>query len=154
MSLSKFFLSKGRSLLYAELLQHNYNGQTRKTPVPCHPHPAPCSSCRRYVLCRWFHRRPYFVGLRYCLVHCSYHHDSHLRRISIQHGMVGLYLSSQSVPFAPLHLKNTARLIECWTGVFTLLTITIGEELESRFFKVTSCVSSLSSTDHLERPVC
>lgn len=26
-------------------------------------------------------------------------------------------------------------------GVFTLLTITIGEELESRFFKVLSCVS-------------
>ena len=29
-------------------------------------------------------------------------------------------------------------------GVFTLLTIAIGEELESRFFKVLSCVSQTS----------
>jgi hypothetical protein len=49
-------------------------------------------------------------------------------------------------------MDNMASLIICGTGVFTLLTISIGEELESRFFKVTSCVSShLRPNDDLKR---
>jgi len=47
----------------------------------------------------------------------------------------------------PLFLpKNRgAMLMNFASGVFTLLTITIGEELESRFFKVLSCVSDMLS---------
>ncbi len=48
-------------------------------------------------------------------------------------------------------LYNTASLTINWTGVFTLLTITIGEELESRFFKVLSCVRSFSFRPSLTR---
>ena len=50
---------------------------------------------------------------------------------------VGLWLS-----LPPLDYVTS--LTTFGTGVFTLLTITIGEEMESRFFKVLSCVSSLS----------
>jgi hypothetical protein len=55
---------------------------------------------------------------------------------------VGLYLSCWLVLTLSL-LENAAFLIGFFfgIGVFTLLTISIGEELESRFFKVTSCVS-------------
>ena len=49
-------------------------------------------------------------------------------------------------------LYNTASLIVIWTGVFTLLTIAIGEELESRFFKVLSCVRSFSIHPSLSWP--
>lgn len=52
-----------------------------------------------------------------------------------------------------LALDNTASLIVFWTGVFTLLTITIGEELESAFLKVLSCVSSFSFYPSLRRAV-
>lgn len=44
-----------------------------------------------------------------------------------------------------------ARLTVTWTGVFTLLTISIGEELQSRFFKVLSCVRSSSLCPSLRR---
>jgi tellurite resistance protein TehA-like permease len=48
---------------------------------------------------------------------------------------VGVYTPIQSASV------STADTTVC-EGVFTLLTISLGEELESKFFKVLSCVSS------------
>ena len=50
---------------------------------------------------------------------------------------VGLYSL-----FSPCLCGFRYRIVLMSTGVFTLLTISLGEELESKFFKVLSCVSS------------
>lgn len=88
------------------------------------------------------------MGLRDRLVCYRRGHDCHFGRLSLQYGMVGIHLSRRYVP-SPFLLSITSRR-ECKmkadrgdlrTGVFDLLTITIGEELESKFFKILSCVS-------------
>ena len=48
--------------------------------------------------------------------------------------------SSQLVSVLPPYSARHS-LTVLGVGVFTLLTISLGEELESRFFKVLSCVS-------------
>ena len=48
----------------------------------------------------------------------------------------------QCSSLTPLYKMASPNVL--WTGVFTLLTITIGEELESHFFKILSCVGSFS----------
>lgn len=48
----------------------------------------------------------------------------------------------KSRPTYSLQLLHCVRgLLTRYTGVFTLLTISIGEEFEFRFFKVLACVS-------------
>ena len=83
------------------------------------------------------------MGIRHSLVGGRYFHDSTSWEVSFQHGVVGLRLPSRSV-FSPIALSY-ARLQSkrALIGVFTLETIAIGEELESRFFKVLGTVSSL-----------
>ena len=80
------------------------------------------------------------MGLFRCMVYCCCCYDSHFGRVPIQYGLVGVYLPCWSV-LNPTPLTKHGQTDVFWTGVFTLQTITIGEELESRFFKVLSCVS-------------
>jgi hypothetical protein len=82
------------------------------------------------------------MGLCHRLVHGCGRYDSYLWWFPIQYGLVWFYLSYWLV-LSHSHPNTMTELIMSYTGVFTLLTIAIGEELESRFLKVTSCVSSL-----------
>jgi hypothetical protein len=84
------------------------------------------------------------------MVHRRGHDDRHGWPFSLQHGLVGFYLPGRSV-FPQSKLSHPTGNLLTEKGVFTLLTIAIGEELESHFFKVLSCVSPPS---HILKQVC
>jgi hypothetical protein len=80
------------------------------------------------------------VGLCAGLVCCRYHHDSHGISFPFQHGVVGLHIPRRYVQVILLRYFSVLTVV---IGVFTLLTISIGEEFDFRFFKILSCVSGI-----------
>ena len=67
--------------------------------------------------------------------------DSPSKEISLQHGMVGVHIPDWFV-----RLSAYLEIIGCsrqHAGVYALSTITLGNELESKFFKILGVVSYL-----------